>query len=341
MEKATPEKIDSLIVEHEKKMSTFVQQIDDINGNAHVISINARIEAARCGGVIGKGFAVVASEFAKISNDINGMTRQIEDEMKEKMTIIKEMSGSLIHEVKGNSLSQVALSKIDVIDRNLYERSCDVRWWATESSVVEVLKNSTEESIKHSSVRLGKILDSYTVYYDIVIANNNGIIISNGRPEKYKSKNKNISTSEWFKLALKKTPDEYSMQSSHKSDLVNDKLALIYSCSVKNETTGNIIGVLGIIYKWEELSNNIIQETTKQLQINDDRKTEVVIVDEKLNIISQCTDSKVKDFFNNKTILKKESGFIIPEDTFHIVAFGYSNGFETYKSNWYVLIFEY
>ena len=33
--------------------------------------------------------------------------------------------------------NQAILTNIDLIDRNLYERSCDVRWWATDSSVVD------------------------------------------------------------------------------------------------------------------------------------------------------------------------------------------------------------
>jgi hypothetical protein len=28
------------------------------------------------------------------------------------------------------------LNAIEIIDRNLYERTCDVRWWATDSAVV-------------------------------------------------------------------------------------------------------------------------------------------------------------------------------------------------------------
>ena len=31
----------------------------------------------------------------------------------------------------------LALNAIEFIDRNLYERTCDVRWWATDSAVVD------------------------------------------------------------------------------------------------------------------------------------------------------------------------------------------------------------
>ena len=31
----------------------------------------------------------------------------------------------------------LSLNAIELIDRNLYERTCDVRWWATNSAVVD------------------------------------------------------------------------------------------------------------------------------------------------------------------------------------------------------------
>ena len=49
--------------------------------------------------------------------------------------------------VRGTRLSDLALTNIDLIDRNLYERTCDVRWWATDSSLVEALENPTPESL--------------------------------------------------------------------------------------------------------------------------------------------------------------------------------------------------
>ena len=48
---------------------------------------------------------------------------------------INDFSSILSNQVRGTRLSDLALNNIDLIDRNLYERSCDVRWWATDSSI--------------------------------------------------------------------------------------------------------------------------------------------------------------------------------------------------------------
>ncbi len=40
------------------------------------------------------------------------------------------MTRAMSHRANGERLVDLALNAIEIIDRNLYERSCDVRWWA-------------------------------------------------------------------------------------------------------------------------------------------------------------------------------------------------------------------
>ncbi len=67
---------------------------------------------------------------------------------------------------------------IDLIDRCLYERTCDVRWWATDSAVVDALAHATPHSYEYATRRLGVILKAYTVYLDLVLADHTGIIMA-------------------------------------------------------------------------------------------------------------------------------------------------------------------
>ena len=63
-------------------------------------------------------------------------------------------------------LTDLALNMIDVIDRNLYEQSCDVRWWATDAAIADDV-TSGPEAAAHASKWMSMILDTYTVYLDI------------------------------------------------------------------------------------------------------------------------------------------------------------------------------
>ena len=90
---------------------------------------------------------------------------------------------------------------IDLIDRCLYERTCDVRWWATDSSVVDALTQNTQEAYEHASRRMGVILGAYTVYFDLVLCDLNGRTVANGRPDLYKSVGSDQSQEKWFRDA--------------------------------------------------------------------------------------------------------------------------------------------
>jgi hypothetical protein len=52
-----------------------------------------------------------------------------------------------VAQIRGSRLPDLSLNAIDIIDRNLYERSCDVRWWATDSAIVDELSLAWKLSI--------------------------------------------------------------------------------------------------------------------------------------------------------------------------------------------------
>jgi hypothetical protein len=83
-------------------------------------------------------------------------------------------------DVRRTRLSELALSNIDLIDRNIYERSCDVRWWATDAAIVDCATTPSPERAAHAAARLGVILDAYTVYLDLWLCSPDGIVLAHG-----------------------------------------------------------------------------------------------------------------------------------------------------------------
>jgi methyl-accepting chemotaxis protein len=88
--------------------------------------INAVIEAARAGE---DGRAVVANQVKDGSRRIGQLTGELGAEL---ATISETMVAELERQ---QGQRHLALNMIDVIDRNLYERSCDVRWRATDAAI--------------------------------------------------------------------------------------------------------------------------------------------------------------------------------------------------------------
>lgn len=155
------------------KTEAAINQIDHINGEAQVLAINALIEASRAGEA-GKAFTVVAEEMSRLSRKIVDTTDRLRKESRGAISELKDIIRMQATNIRGIRLSDLALTNIDLVDRNLYERSCDVRWWAKDSSMVAALVDKTPEALEMASRRLGVILDAYTVYFDLVLCDVEG-----------------------------------------------------------------------------------------------------------------------------------------------------------------------
>jgi hypothetical protein len=212
---ATPERISELTATLLARIRGSIKEISEINLQARVLSINAQIEAARAG-ESGRAFAIVAEEMATFSDRTQRAAGKLEQESEKLVLELAEISRQLATDVRGTRLCDLALTNIDLIDRNLYERSCDCRWWATDVAMVNALEQRSAESIAHAAHRLSVILKAYTVYYDIVLVDLQGAVIANGRPNTYRSQGSAQSKAPWFQAALSTSSgDDFGFQSVH------------------------------------------------------------------------------------------------------------------------------
>ncbi len=120
-------------VSHTAKKS--LAEIQHVNLTTRMLSINALIEAAHAGEK-GRGFAVVAEEVARVSGRITAIANMLNKELSQQLSEADRLGKEFGTTMRGLRLAELSLNMIEIIDRNLYERSCDVRWWATDSAVV-------------------------------------------------------------------------------------------------------------------------------------------------------------------------------------------------------------
>lgn len=333
-----------LVVELSRRMQRHViQATDDIarlNRATHMLSMNARVEAARAGET-GRGFAVVAEELTRLSGEMKGAADQVVLRSQSIGGELDKVIGDLSTRVRENRLCDLALNAIDVVDRNLYERSCDVRWWATDSAVVQCMEEGSAGRVEHASRRLGQILDSYTVYLDLVLADLDGRIVANGRPRKYRSTGLNVAQSEWFRSALAtKDSTHFGFESMHRSALVQQERALIYSCVVRKEgnVRGKPLGVLGIVFNWNGLGQIVVKQVP--LSGGEKQHTRVYLTDASGLILADSTDRSVGE---RLTMAGIDRLFRLPRGALEthlgtrkvLVAQAASPGFETYRTGWH------
>ncbi len=341
------EQIESLAELVSKEVGDAVHNIENMDETTRIVALNAKIEAARAGDV-GKAFAVVANEIERLSKETAEIAISMKNETQRPITELLDISRHLKTSVVGTRLADLALTNIELVDRNLYERSCDVRWWATDDSLTKALADQTSDALNYASKRLGIILNSYTVYYDLVLCDLNGTVVANGRPKQYHSVGMNQQNEPWFQEAMAtRSGEEYGFQSAHASALVAHQHALIYSCCVREngDVHGRPVGALGIIFNWTELSQNIVKNTP--IEPEEWAHTRVCLFDANGLILADTQGQELRGHLALpekawKAIQGQPRGYHIDvvdgEET--LIAYAYSPGYETYATGWYSAIIQ-
>ncbi|EMI52775.1 methyl-accepting chemotaxis protein [Rhodopirellula sallentina] len=335
------EKLTTLIQDLARAVGVAIDEIDTINARTKLLSLNARIEASRAG-AHGAAFGVVAQEIQTLSQK----TGAVADEM---ASITKSRVDQLMQiietNIRGVRLSDLALNCVDLIDRNLYERTCDVRWWATDSSVVNALSEPTKESLEYAAQRLGVILDAYTVYYDLVICNRDGIVVANGRKSQFDSVGCNVSNSDWYSQAMDhSTGNEFGFESANASELADRQHSLVYSCSVREQgiATMPTVGVLGAVFNWDGLAKPILDDLP--IAECEQNKTVAYILDPDGNVLAyrSGTEPLSGTLPCWETIRSESKGFFIDQYRGKKYCIGHAKapGFETYSTDWIAVVMQ-
>ena len=326
-----------------KDTEECLSNINNINKKTEFLAINAQIEANR-GADASKGFRVVAESIdvmsTKTKDAVEKMRKETISEMENLVTLIQKQSDN----IRGNRLSDLALMTIDIIDRNLYERTADVRWWATDETLADSLLLNNDNSTQKATERLKTILKSYKVYYDLILCDLKGKVIANGRPEKFNIKGRSLSDRIWFQAALKtRNGEEYGFQTVHKSRKSGDS-TLTFSCLVheKGDVNQKPIGVLAAVFDWLGLAQKIIADS----ELNEYRKKKIRIclVDNSGRILADSDDKVFGQisFPKMNELFTEQKGFRIIDykGIKQLIAHGYSPGYETYTSGWHCLIID-
>jgi hypothetical protein len=129
-------RLNQLLTALAKTTSESMEEIQQVNMKMRMISFNSKIEAARAGAA-GKAFSIVSEEMKILSDKTATVAKTLRSDSARSTQQLKDICDQLSTQVRGLRLSDLALMNIDLIDCNLYERSCDVRWWATDSSLVD------------------------------------------------------------------------------------------------------------------------------------------------------------------------------------------------------------
>lgn len=331
---AVQDNILNLAFEVSRVTEEKISVIDAIMFKTQILSLNARLEASRAGDA-GRGFAVVAQEMSAIANEVNALSAQLQKEVAANTARIQTAGREIMVEMRGKRFADLARNVVEIIDRNLYERSCDVRWWATDSAVVDAVQAPTSEATAHACARLATILRSYTVYLDLWIADSQGNIVATGRGSRYpQAARTNVAETSWFRSAMQTgSGDDFAVCDIDCNPVLDGAQVATYATAIRKDGAANglPIGVLGIFFDWEPQARDIVRGVA--LSDEEKRDTRVMLLNAQHRVIAASDRHCLLDE-QYPIIPEAPQGYYLKGD--RMISYALTPGYETYRGlGWY------
>ncbi|WP_156963712.1 methyl-accepting chemotaxis protein [Muricoccus aerilatus] len=328
---ATPERVVQLADAAAALAAAKVRAIQAITGQTRILALNATIEAARAGDQ-GRGFGVVAGEVKAVATEVARLASEMETELGDALEGLRELGTRMAAEVRGQRLTDLCLNAVEIIDRNLYERTCDVRWWATDAAAVSLCAEPDPARVAEAEARLGVILSAYTVYLDLWIASPEGRVLAHGRPDRYPGlRGLDVSNEPWFRQALTSASgDDYAVADVTRCAALGGAPVATYAAAVREGGTahGRPIGVLGIHFDWEPQARAVVRGV--RLSPEESARSRVLLLDARGRVLAasdgrgELSEILALDRRGQRSGVReaREGG---------LVAFHLTPGYETYR----------
>lgn len=320
----------------QSEVRKFARTNEDIASRTNLLALNATIEAARAGDA-GRGFAVVAQEVKNLAQQAATSSKELRTTFLSKL---QKQTAELSHEFQQAEHSRyydMCQTLVQLIVRNLYERTADCRWWATDKAFYECLENLNQETSEYAKERLGIINRFYSVYGDLVLADKSGKIIASSQSASYPGViGANVAHLPWFRAGLAHSSgDEYAVDDIYRCPLHNDKLMAVYSASVRRggDLRGETLGVLGVYFDWESQARAIVCDEPT-LSPEEWQSMTVMLLDANLRIIAASDNQNLLQNFPLQTNGQSKGAYV--DGNGNLVAFARTIGYQEYNGlGWY------
>ena len=222
----------------------------DVNTDLSLLILNGQITSARRH----------AAEFMPVLEAIKQIGTDIANIFTESVDSLQEVTVMSSHLDNAGFLAALA---VDIMDRNLYERANDCRWWALTTEFRRLLQQtvlSVEDKQKISNI-LGYINALYTVYTNLYVYNRDGeiVAVSNKNEQQIVGQRLSEQSAAFAALGIRDS-QQYAVSSFVETDLYGGP-TYIYNASITNLIDCNeVLGGIGIVFDSEPQFRSMLED---------------------------------------------------------------------------------
>ncbi|WP_419780362.1 cache domain-containing protein [Maridesulfovibrio sp.] len=231
----------------EESSENVLSDLELVVQNGEIMAAKKCIEPNQVEQMEGRALPHILNEIKKIGDQVQNVFQRSTN------GLLKLVTASRLHETQ--FLARLA---IDIMDRNLYERANDCRWWALTSDFKSILAKGEIENADREKMRkiLGYINSLYTVYTNLFIYDRSGKIIACSSTGEYSKEGRTLNAG-YVNEALRITDSQlYCVSDFFKTDLYategRDRYTYIYNTSItEHEDSSHVLGGIGIVFDSE------------------------------------------------------------------------------------------
>jgi len=179
--------------------------------------------------------------------------------------VFRQSIGNLYATVFASLLKGVRFQSalaVDIMDRNLYERANDCRWWALNSEFRRLLSAgqiSPGDRERMASI-LAYINGLYTVYTNLFLYDRDGVVLAVSDPSESALVSQRLDQS-WMAEALRiSDTQDYCVSSFSDTSLYGDRSTYIYNAAVPDARGSVAVGGIGIVFDSEPQFRSMLQD---------------------------------------------------------------------------------
>ena len=213
-----------------------------------------------------------------------------------------------------NDVKFLSFLAVDIMDRNLYERANDCRWWALSPVFRSIMGKTTISPNDQSALTdtLKYINDLYTVYTNLFVYDTRGKILAVSNAAENDLVGQTLDE-KWVKdtLLLRDT-QHYAVSPFESTPLYENRHTYIYNACIRSDNdSGRVVGGIGIVFDSEPEFAEILNDT---LPKSDNKQSKDgcfgLFVDSNRRIVSSTSDAfTVGDTFDiDDSLLQVSTG---------------------------------